>query len=255
LLIRILNSFRSNNLRVGLFDLAIIVLGLFMGFQLDRWNEERLRQQDAQAYLSQLADDLQADFEGSKTRIDYLSQVREHGISALALWDEAASYKPRDVVVSLYQASQIYPFIANTSTYEDLKSTGNIDLLGDTNIRSELFVYYNSHAVNFEVVGREAPYRMAVRGVIPFQVQDLIRGPCAYLVPGIKTTERLAENCEIELGEAEAERILSAVRQTPSLLQQLHFKLGQDMILINMLESQMVGAKTLIAALTSSETE
>ena len=252
LLAKIFNRLKSNDLRIGLIELLVLALGLFMGFQLDRWNEERLRQQDSQAYISQLAKDLQADLEGSKTRIEYLLQVQRHGQIALALWEGAAPDNPRDMVVSLYQASQIYPFFANSATYEDLKSTGNMDLVGDASMRSELFLYYNSHEVNLAVVGREAPYRMAVRGVIPFQVQEMIRGPCAYLVPGVVTTERLADSCNIELEEVEAKRILAAVRQHPSLQQLLHQKLGQDMILMNIYESQMVGSQRLNSALEPS---
>jgi hypothetical protein len=252
LLAKIVSTLKSNDLRIGFIELLILALGLFMGFQLDRWNEERLRQQDSQAYIGQLAKDLQADFEGSKTRIEYFVQVQRHGQIALSLWEEEAVENPLDMVVSLYQASQIYPFFANSATYEDLKFTGNMDLAGDANMRSELFLYYNSHEVNLAVVGREAPYRMAVRGVIPFHVQEMIRGPCAYLVPGVRTTERLTDSCNIELEEVEARRILAAVRQHPTLQQLLHQKLGQDMILMNMHESQMVGAQTLMRALDSS---
>jgi hypothetical protein len=229
-----------------------LVLGLFMGFQLDRWNEERLRQQDAQVYVRQLVRDLQADLEGSRTRIEYLLQVQRHGQIALALWQGVVADNPPDMVVSLYQASQIYPFFANSATYEDLKSTGNMDLVGDASMRSELFLYYNSLEVNLAVVGRETPYRMTVRGVIPFHVQELIRGPCAYLVPGVVTTERLTDSCDIELEEGEAKRILAAVRQHPSLQQQLHQKLGQDRILMDLYESQVVGAQMLMAALDPS---
>ena len=252
LLAKILNTLKSNDLRIGFIELLILALGLFMGFQLDRWNEERLRQQDSQVYISQLAKDLQADLEGSKTRIEYLLQVQQHGQIALTLWEGVPTGNPRDIVISLYQASQIYPFFANSATYEDMKSTGNIDLVGDASMRSELFLYYNSHEVNLAVVGREAPYRMAVRGVIPFQVQDMIRGLCAYLVPGVVTTERLTDSCNIELEEVEAKRILAAVRQHPLLQQLLHQKLGQDMILMSMYKSQMVGAQTLMTALNPS---
>lgn len=188
--------------------------------------------QDAHVYVRQLVKDLQADLEGSRTRIEYLLQVQRHGQIALALWQGVVADNPRDMVVSLYQASQIYPFFANSATYEDLKSTGNVDLVGDASMRSELFLYYNSLEANLAVVGRATPYRMAVRGVIPFHVQEMIRGPCAYLVPGVVTTERLTDSCNIELEEGGAKRILAAVRQHPSLQQQLHQKLGQDRILM-----------------------
>lgn len=154
LLAKISNRLKSSDLRIGFLELLILVLGLFMGFQLDRWNEERLRQQDAHVYVRQLVKDLQADLEGSRTRIEYLLQVQRHGQIALALWQGVVADNPRDMVVSLYQASQIYPFFANSATYEDLKSTGNVDLVGDASMRSELFLYYNSLEVNLAVVGR-----------------------------------------------------------------------------------------------------
>ncbi|MFT7528593.1 MAG: hypothetical protein ACI9LY_003755 [Arenicella sp.] len=250
---KIANWLKSKGLRIGFVELLILVIGLFMSFQLDRWNVERLRQQDGNVYVGQLVKDLQADYEGAQTRIDYLLQVQHHGQTALTLWDGVVAGDPRDLVVSLYQASQIYPFIANLATYEDLKSTGNMDLVGDASVRSELFLYYNSHEVNLVVVGREPLYRMAIRGVIPFHVQELIRGPCAYLVPGVVTKELLTENCDIELEKEEAKRILAAVREHPSLLQQLHQKLAQDRVLRDLYESQVAGAQTLITALDSSK--
>ena len=140
MLTRISTRLKSKDLRIGLLELLILVVGLFMGFQLDRWNDERLRQQDAQLYIGQLAKDLQADLEGSETRIEYLMQVQRHGQIALTLWEGETIDNPGDMVVSLYQASQIYPFFANSATYEDLKSTGNVDLVGDVSMRSELSV-------------------------------------------------------------------------------------------------------------------
>lgn len=249
---RILNGLKINDLRVGVLELFVLVLGLFMGFQLDRWNEERLRQQNAQVHITQLTKDLHADLEGSRARIEYLLQVRQHGKIALALWEDKVISNALDMVVSLYQASQIWPFFANSGTYEELKSTGNVDLIGDLKMRSKLFLHYNSLKVNLAVVGSETPYRTTVRGVIPFQVQDMIRGPCAYNVPGIVTTERLAESCDIALEERQAKEILEAVRQHPLILQQLHQKLGEDMILMGLYESQIAGTQTLMADLAES---
>ncbi|MFT5611305.1 MAG: hypothetical protein ACI9LU_001807, partial [Polaribacter sp.] len=56
-----------------------------------------------------------------------------------------------------------------------------------------------------------------------------------------------------ELEKEEAKRILAAVREHPSLLQQLHQKLAQDRVLRDLYESQVAGAQTLITALDSSK--
>ena len=77
--------------------------------------------------------------------------MQRHGQIALALWEGVIADNPPDMVVSLYQASKIHPFFANSATYEDLKSTGNVDLVGDASMRSELFLYYNSLKVNLAV--------------------------------------------------------------------------------------------------------
>ena len=36
----------------------MLVFGIFIGFQLDRWNDERLQQKEADEYSIQLLDDL-----------------------------------------------------------------------------------------------------------------------------------------------------------------------------------------------------
>ncbi|MDG1904441.1 MAG: hypothetical protein P8I38_02340 [Arenicella sp.] len=251
MLTRFIKSLASGNLKVGLLELFVLVLGLFMGFQLDRWNEERLRQQNAEIYVQQLSNDLQADLTGSQWRIDMLLQVKQHGLNALKLWDDAPIDKPSDLVVSLYQASQIYPFVASMAPYEVLKSTANVDLVGDASTRSGLFLYYNSHEVNRAAIGGAPQYRLTVRGIIPFQVQELIRGRCAYLVPGLTTTDQLTDTCDIEISKEQTRRILASAREHPSLLNELHQKLSQDRILRDLYASQVVGARTLTEMLTS----
>ncbi|MFT5135101.1 MAG: hypothetical protein ACI9XU_001460 [Arenicella sp.] len=85
LLEKISDRLNSKKYRTGFIELLILVFGLFMSFQIDRWNEERLSQQDGQNYALQLLKDLQADLEGVHIRIDYLVQVQQHRKNALTL--------------------------------------------------------------------------------------------------------------------------------------------------------------------------
>lgn len=51
-------SVREHDWVTSTAKFVLLVFGIFIGFQLDRWNDERLQQKEADEYSIQLLDDL-----------------------------------------------------------------------------------------------------------------------------------------------------------------------------------------------------
>jgi len=51
-------SVREHDWVTSTAEFVLLVFGIFIGFQLDRWNDERLQQKEADEYSIQLLDDL-----------------------------------------------------------------------------------------------------------------------------------------------------------------------------------------------------
>ena len=64
-------------------DLAIVVVGVFLGTQANNWNQDRIEHQRGHAYRQRLAADLAANQDDYGRRRRYEEVVRAHALAAL----------------------------------------------------------------------------------------------------------------------------------------------------------------------------
>ena len=93
-------------------------------------------------------------------------------------WLSSDAPVDHDLVLAAFYAAEVWPFLARRSTFEDLKSTGNIRLLDDIELRTRLSLYYNRADRSRTGWYPSEDYRAVIRGVIPNDVQNLIRQNC-----------------------------------------------------------------------------
>src|SRR5687768_6483143 len=65
-------------------DLVIVVLGVFLGMQVNNWNEVRVERGAAAEYRRQIIDDLNGNIADLAGRKAYYQAVRNHALAALA---------------------------------------------------------------------------------------------------------------------------------------------------------------------------
>ncbi|MEJ2114362.1 MAG: hypothetical protein P8X62_11995 [Flavobacteriaceae bacterium] len=63
-------------------------------------------------------------------------------------------------------------------TYDELISTGNINLISDKNLRKRIGLYYDETDVYMRIWYKETNYRELVRSYIAMDVQEKIREAC-----------------------------------------------------------------------------
>ena len=123
-----------------------------------------------------------------------------------------------ELLLAYFQASQVAEFFTTDTTYEELKSAGELALIADLNLRNALAGYY-TEAGNPAMTERPA-YRVHVRGVIPIEVQLYIWSNCYASNP---RGEQQFRDCAAPISEPHAAEIVNAISRDASLMSELRY--------------------------------
>ena len=130
----------SKYLLYAIGEIALVMIGILLALQVNNWNEERLKKNREQVYLNLLLRDLNTDIEFYKSNIEFYDLVLESGIKVLDYSDGVNdhNYTNWELLVDAFHASQIWPIIIESATYEELKSAGELSLLNNSVLRDRL---------------------------------------------------------------------------------------------------------------------
>ena len=201
-------------------DLAILILGVFLGIQVNNWNQERIERNKGAEYRERLAEDMAANVKDLSDRRAYYSVTRDYAQAALDALDHAQKRDPAAFLVDAYQASQITPRKMRRFTYDEVLSTGNVENLGDAEFREHLANYYSGLATIEITFDNVPPYREHIRTGMPSRAQQAVRTQCAEIIrfdPQGTTVAYLPANCAIRLDPSEAAEDARAVRAIPGI--------------------------------------
>ena len=225
---RVIKHAQEQNWTAVFIEIAIVVLGVFIGLQAQEWATKHAEQQRADVLLQQLRGDLDNERINLQTYMDYQQVAANYAKTAITGLESPGSVDPATWVVSAYQASQILTMPSNRATFDEMKSTGAIDLIRNSRLRALLVGYYSydwSQATTFKA---QAPYREVVRSVVPYSVQKAIKASCGDINVSIGDVivTRLPKTCHIALPAADITRAAATLRATPGLLPALTYQLS-----------------------------
>jgi hypothetical protein len=222
-------------------DLAIVVIGVFLGTQANDWNEARIEARQAREYRSMLIDDLEANRQNLDLHRRYYEWVRGEGLKTLAALDKPSSALGEQFLIDSYQSSQLLPWEMKRNTYEQIIASGDIGIIGDTAIRDHITNYYATSDVTGVNLTTVMPYRDILRRAMPYAVQNEIRTDCAEKILDDARGESemvLPRNCVIKLDPATVRQAVNQVRGTPSLaldINRLLVDLDQKLISVDLI--------------------
>jgi hypothetical protein len=250
ILARLGHSIRSHDWFTALIELALLVMGIFFGFQLDRWNDERLDSVAANEYRLQLIADLEIERGDLVTLTDYHISVRDYAEFALNTWDQSPPVDSEAVLVALYQASNILPVTAARGAYDALTSNGLIDLIGGPTLASRLAAYYGQPTNR--IFEEEKRYRREVRGVMPIDVQRRVRERCISFSVDLTITEAVSDACDLDLNPEYADKVLESVKAHPNMRNYLREAFSRDSIFIYLMGAKLEVIDDLLAELKAA---
>jgi hypothetical protein len=131
-----------------LLDLLIVVVGIYLGLQVDAWNTAHQERATEREYLERLLVDmdesieaqidLQRTFEASIAATDYIGEIQRAG-----------SFDGVDedrLITGLNSIGWVVRPATNMTTIRELQSTGNISMLRDVAIRTAIGRFERSFA-------------------------------------------------------------------------------------------------------------
>lgn len=209
----------QNWFAVGI-DFLIVVVGVFIGIQMANWNDARVDEGRARAYLERISLDLDADLDTLADRQNFWGEVSRYGEMGLryAQTGSAEGTSHWAVLLAYFQASQVAEFITTQATYDELRSAGDLELISDLEIRNALARYYNFGAAA-TVVERPA-YREHVRGIIPMDIQTYIWDSC---YESNESGFQRMFDCPAPVEQERAHEIIDELAGNVGLMQELRY--------------------------------
>lgn len=235
---------KQNARLVGEFFL--IVIGVLVALAVEATLDSRKDDQLFGEYLIRIENDVSADRQAILGRIGFFTDVQKFSDNVLT-WLETDTPVNQDLLLASFYAAEIWPFIPNLSTYDDLRNTGNIRLIDDIDLRMGLSAYYNKADTSRNGWNPSEDYREVVRGIIPNDIQGLIRQNCP-------TTDQLDEEptgfppCELPgVDYAEMTRLFVPLKDDVAFRRVLTYRHSELGVMIYLLNQQVVFADGVLA--------
>ncbi|GJL91351.1 DUF6090 family protein [Hyphococcus sp.] len=138
---RITEHVKAQNWFAVALDFIIVVVGVFIGIQVSNWNDVRDAQLSEAQYLERFADDIEL-------TIAHIREERVFATNSLEAIEKfttqlySSGVSDKDLVAAtngyLTTGAFFANFSPNRSTFDDLITTGNFDIIADEAIRTGL---------------------------------------------------------------------------------------------------------------------
>ena len=221
---RTIANLRAQNWTAIGIELAIVIVGVFIGLQVSNWNQARIEQRATQRMVEELKPGLGNFIDFFETAKTYYATTGNYAETAFSGWRNDPAVSDEQFVISAYQASQIYTFGINAVNWTQVFGGDQLSNIEDPQLRRGLA---NLMTLNFDMIDTPAidtPYRQTVRQVIPEGIQGAIRTGCGdRVMPEKPLTQMLPAACDLDLPEDQWAKAAADLRARPDLAAQLRW--------------------------------
>jgi len=228
---RVIDNLKKQQWTAVVIELAIVVLGVFIGIQASNWNQARTTAEQAANFAEHLKADLREEDWAYQLQIVYNREVLANANRAAAALEGTTTISDEALLVSAYRATQYKQRLRRRSTYDELISTGTIGLIRDPTLRDTAMRVYNMPTIDNVVrEGMQSRYREAFRMRLPNEVQRAVAKNCGdrYVETGnyAAISGSLDYHCTSGLTEQTLNEAAKALRSNPNLLPLLRLRIA-----------------------------
>lgn len=216
-------------------EIVIVVVGVLIALQVSNWNDDRKDHLRGDENLARMQSELADDVERLAEISVFWVAVNEQGMAALAHAEQGTLYKGSawKTLLAYYQASQIWPYRKDDTTFQEIRASGEFGLIQDPALRTRISSHYAGGAISAisEVLGLVPVYREQVRGMTPWALQQYIWQQCY----ASESESQTLVDCDSPVSEAEAQAVLDEYGRSPELLRHLRFWMAINSLGVGML--------------------
>ena len=211
-------------------EIILVVIGILIALQVNNWNTSRLDQKLESDFTKRIIEDLKEEEAIITAVLNYNNQVLFHAKNAIKVFENSPNQNtnPLEVLIDMYQASQLQDPNSAMSTYQELIASGQINLVKNETFKTAIIRYYEADWTETGVMKIPNNYRTNLRGKMPDDVQSEIRANCDDIYIKIRKSIEVAlpDNCTINLDTNYAQRVVNQLKVDSSLKKDLRFLIG-----------------------------
>ncbi len=140
---RVIAHFRKQEWTAIAIDFVIVVVGVFVGLQVNNWNEAAKDKRAETAYLSQLQKDLRLIDVEARAQVEFERyQARLAGKTYDFIAQGPSPERVRRINTGLSQLTMRRTLRIESPTFVDLQNSGKMDVIADEALRAEVVSYF-----------------------------------------------------------------------------------------------------------------
>ena len=171
-------------------EIILVVIGILIALQINDWNQNTKDRKLERQYYCRLLEDVKQDYSNYEYSLELLNErIDANNIIIQKLLDDTL---PLDSITPYLLKSVKFSnrnYQATTDALEDIKSSGNLNILTDLSVKSKLASYYESMARTSSIIETNGK---AITDKRFFEKKDLISSgwiKIAEELNGIDTTK------------------------------------------------------------------
>jgi hypothetical protein len=126
-------------------ETAVVILGVLIAFSLSSWNEKRKARALEQSYYCKILEDINQDADQIREQIEENKSRILNSNKLVQLLQADNLYRVELVNIQrLSIARTARKFVPSTAAFDDLKSSGSLNILKDQEIKDQLIDYYST---------------------------------------------------------------------------------------------------------------
>ena len=215
-------------------ELAIVIIGVFIGMQVSNWNEDRETNQKAAVFTVRLIDDLRKEAWGYQYLIEYNRETNANQRRVLDAMVGKTTLSEEQFMISAYRATQYYyNNVRFRSTFDELVSTGNIGLIGDEKLRTASIAIFTTPLLDqITQTARDSEYRRLFRETISADIQTALLARCgdhdATVLDYASLKDTLDYPCTLGLPPEDIHVAADALRALPRFAPALRMRFADN---------------------------
>ena len=175
-------------------EIILVVIGILIALQINDWNQNKKDQKLEQQYYCRLLEDVNQDLVNYNDYVQLLNEkIATNNTLIQRLQDQSM---PLDSIAPLVLKSIKYSIRdtkATTDAFEDIKSSGNLNIIKDLSIKSKLAAYYKTLPNTSNVIESSG---LAITDKRFFESEDLISSGWIKLIKDLNTIDTTKVNYE-----------------------------------------------------------
>lgn len=245
LLRRITEHVKAQNWFAVGIDFLIVVVGVFIGLQVQQWSEARSFDAQENDYLAELREEIAANNAVTDGRFKLMTFVLDAGERAIAFLEGSGPCENdcEALLVDFFIASQVMYSPPSKTVYDEMQRLG---LPRGDAVKPAVALYYQFETVMTSAIDTQPEYRRRVREHITVKAQRALWAEC-HDFDGV--VEHFTPDCAPDIGEHEARAILDSIRAGPDLRGQLIYWIGMHTLWTPLVSAQSTAGEAAIVAI------